>query len=303
MDRNKKRLRSSLLAAASLALLAGCMGEASQTGDDIKQKVNEAGNSISHSIQDIASNVGEELQSRSGRLEKSVSASMDQVAADSALEVDNQVGQIEIKPSTGNALTAEAVISSQDKKAFHAEREAILEEATVSITAEDNEIRVHVHPKGDPSKDLWDWAEEKYGFSDFSIDYIIEVPESLTVYNLENNVGNIKLQELAGAFQIKTDVGNVEMDQTAFTDDSVVTSNTGEIELDIASLADKASLKAKTDIGSLNAHLAKALKCTLDVSTDVGEITGAAKGESKINGGGPELSLSTDVGAINVSQS
>lgn len=70
--------------------------------------------------------------------------------------------------------------------------------------------------------------------------------------------------------------------------------------MDIAGMKSDSRLKATTNVGSLNAVLADGVKCSLVAKSDLGQITGVEGGKRDVNGGGPLLSLSSDIGAITV---
>ncbi|MEI0738551.1 hypothetical protein VQ056_21090 [Paenibacillus sp. JTLBN-2024] len=54
--------------------------------------------------------------------------------------------------------------------------------------------RLTTSPKDDPERNLWDWAESKYGYSDFVIDYEIEVPGSVTGIDIASDVGEVNVE-------------------------------------------------------------------------------------------------------------
>lgn len=60
------------------------------------------------------------------------------------------------------------------------------------------------------------------------------------------------------------------------------------------------SLLAKTEVGSVSAVLDDNLKCSLEAKSELGQIKGVPGGKADINGGGPLVSLSSEIGAITV---
>ncbi|MNN97581.1 hypothetical protein D3C81_2167760 [compost metagenome] len=62
------------------------------------------------------------------------------------------------------------------------------------------------------------------------------------------------------------------------------------------------SLTASSDVGAIKTTLVSGLNCTVKASSELGAISGVSKGKQDYNGGGPLLSLSTEIGAITVRQ-
>ncbi|MBB3126868.1 hypothetical protein FHS19_001522 [Paenibacillus rhizosphaerae] len=54
------------------------------------------------------------------------------------------------------------------------------------------------HAKEDPTRDLWDWAESRYGKSELLIEYVVNVPDQITGYEIVNEVGGITMKNLNG---------------------------------------------------------------------------------------------------------
>ncbi|MNN17716.1 hypothetical protein D3C81_1309100 [compost metagenome] len=117
---------------------------------------------------------------------------------------------------------------------------------------------------------------------------------------MTNDVGETSLADITGEYQIQSDVGSIKISGAHFTGDSSLSSSTGSIDLEIRQIDSEGSLKAVADVGSIDLKLAEAVSCILDLDADVGVISGASKGESKRGDGGPRVSLTTSVGAINV---
>ncbi|MMZ57839.1 hypothetical protein D1872_197920 [compost metagenome] len=156
------------------------------------------------------------------------------------------------------------------------------------------------HAKDDPEQDLWEWSESKYGFSDFSIDYEIGLPSNVKVLDVTNDVGETTLADITGEYRIQSDVGSIKVTGAHFSGNSSLSSSTGSIDLEIGQIDSESSLEAVADVGSIDLKLAEAVSCILDLDADVGDISGASKGESKRGDGGPRVTLTTSVGSINV---
>ncbi|MFD1774346.1 hypothetical protein [Paenibacillus rhizophilus] len=303
-----------MTAAAALAalLLAGCTELPGKTasgadsdldnsieaiGETVQQEAGKAADSAQQAVENTASDVADRI--KSGSIVKELSITQSAGSADT-LRLDNSVGEIEVKAGTGSNVKVTATIRSYGKLFRKADRQQILDNAEVSLQESGGELQLSTHPKNDPDIDLWTWAEKRYGFADFSISYAIEVPDSLSQYEITGDVGKIKLRGLTGTFHVSSDVGGVDIEDVHIAGKSTVSTDTGSISLDINAM--DAGLTADTDVGSISAALGQLVQCTLEANSELGRVSGAPSGKSDVNGGGPLLSLSTSVGSINVTK-
>ncbi|AIQ13374.1 DUF4097 family beta strand repeat-containing protein [Paenibacillus durus] len=276
------------------------IGQAAESfGETIQQNVGEAVGSAAQTIEDTADHVSDQL--KSGRITKQLST-QSPVGSASTLVLDNSVGDIELKPGSGTDLNVTATIISYNALGRKDTSQRILNSAEVSIRESGGELKVNTHPKDKPDTDLWSWASRTYGTSDFSISYIIEIPASISQFDIKGDVGKIKLHGLTGTYHISSDVGSVSIEDAHITGKSSINTDTGSISLAIAAMDSSSSLTASTDVGSIKAALEQSLSCTLEADTDLGRVSGVPSGKSDINGGGPLLSLSSSVGAISVTK-
>lgn len=309
MLKNHTLILLAAVAVLSITLQSGCTPlpgkvdanhEAEQDiGESIKQEIGQTTANVEQTIQSTAAKVADAVAADS--ISKELSASL---ATDSAsvLSIDNAVGTIEVTSIAGDQINVSATIMAHNVSAHSTDRQEILDHAEVSIQLNGNTLEVSTKPKESSKKDLWTWAQNKYGYSDFSINYVIEIPANLNRYQINNRVGEISLHNLQGTYHIVSNVGAISIEGAKVTGKSSVESNTGSIHLEISDMKNGSSLSAKSDIGSLTAVLAHDLKCNLDTESELGQITGAASGKSELGGGGPLLSLSTQIGAITVKQ-
>lgn len=308
---NKPKLAAALV--LSMVLLAGCTelpGKANRNeenpteeqidfGATLQREIGIAASGLEQTIETAALQISDNVISHN--ISQTLTAS-EQIGSSTVLHMDNPLGKIEVQPVAVNQMTVRATIWFDDSSSHEEARQQIMDNAEVSIQIKGDQLKVVTHAKGKSNKDIWSWAEDKLNYSNFSLDYIVEIPDSVEKYKITNNVGEIRLRDLHGTYQIVSNVGNVNISGARFTGKSTIESNTGSIQLDIAEMAAGSSLKAKTDVGSLNAVLSKSLQCNLVTKSELGPISGAASGESEINGGGPLLSLSSSIGAISVDQ-
>lgn len=313
----KRSSNTTILAAAavlSLVLLAGCRelpgkeaadqqlesrlsGDIHQeTAEILKQEVGKVTASVEQAVQNTAAQVADEINKDS--VSKEISTSV-RTGSASILSLNNSVGEVEIVTGSGEELKVKTTI--QIHKSLHHDSDLeILENAVVSVQIDGDKLKVSTHPKDNDKKDLWTWAQKQYGYSDFSISYYIELPSAVDTYKVHNDVGNVRLSGLKGTYEVVSNVGSVTLEAAEITEKSRIESNTGSIALDLRDMKNGSSLKVKSDIGKITATLADELKCTLDASTELGQVIGTSKKQQDMNGGGPLLSLSSQIGSITV---
>ncbi|GAA0133311.1 hypothetical protein YSY43_01510 [Paenibacillus sp. YSY-4.3] len=292
--RSRKRLNSITMTAAAvtLAVLAGCSGIQDKSDEAIVQ----ATSSLEQSVINAADKWGQ--RSKEAGLSRDISVSH-QMGKATKLSVDHTVGNIKVSTYDGDKIRVHAVVWF-GKSTKQESRQRILDQAEVAVTEKGDQLRITVHPQDDPNSSLWKWAQKKYGFSDFMIDYEIEVPLAMESYDIRNDVGIVELHDLKGSYSIRSEVGQIKMDNVRITGQSSIITSTGSVDVRIAELSGEGKLNVKTEIGNINAALDDAVQCTLVIKNEVGKITGAAEGTSQVNGGGGEILLQTQVGRITV---
>lgn len=314
----KKSNTNSVVAAVavlSLVLLAGCTelpGKQSAKNESITniaeevqqnisetvtQEIGKAAASVQQAVQETTKNIAEEVKANSITKELTTSA---EIGSATVLSMNNAVGEVEVTSYSGDQIIVSATILTSNNNARKSDYLEILDDADISIDISKDTLEVSTRSKTKPKKDLWTYAQDKYGYSDFSINYNIKIPDRMNKYQITNNVGHIFLRNLEGNYRIVSNVGAINIEGANFTGKSSVESNTGSIRMDISGMKDDSSLKASTDVGSLSTVLAEDVKCSLVAKSELGQIIGVEGGKQEINGGGPLLSLSSEIGAITV---
>ncbi|MNJ43149.1 hypothetical protein D3C77_381440 [compost metagenome] len=293
-NRSKGRLQSITLTAATLSLivLAGCTG--------IRDKSNEAIGKATSALENSVINVAQkwEQDSKDAGLSRDITTNV-RIGTATKLSLDNTVGNIKISSYDGDEIQVKTTIWF-DKFAKEKSSQLILEQAEVSIVAKGDQLQLVTHPKERTNENLWKWSQRELGLSDFSIDYTIEVPEQIVSYYINNDVGMIGLHHSKGSYDIRSNVGSIELDQVYITGKSALETEAGSIMLNIAGMDEQSQIAAKTDIGNIVAVLNDDMSCTLVANNELGSIVGAEKGESAINGGGPQILLQSQIGTITV---
>lgn len=315
MKNNNKHIKLAAVAVMSLILLAGCTelpgkqaakndveqntseSISQNIGEAIKQELGKAAAGVEKVVEDSATKIVQDVKANG--ISKDYSATQ-KVDSSSVLSIENSVGEIEVTTIAGDHINVSATILAHNSSNHESDLQEILDNAEISIKANGDNLKVFTSSKLSPKKDLWTWAQDKYGYSDFSISYVIQVPNSIEMYQITNNVGQIYLHDIKGTYRVVSNVGAIRIEGAHIIGKSSVESNTGSIRLDIDEMESGSSLKAKTDVGSLSAVLDDDVKCSVEAKSELGHITGVTNGKADFNGGGPLLSLSSEIGSITV---
>ncbi|MFB4324285.1 DUF4097 family beta strand repeat-containing protein [Priestia sp. BR_2] len=217
------------------------------------------------------------------------------------LVIDHAVGNIELIAVPGSEVNVKTTVWFNESFFKNDNiRTRVTEQAATSLALQDGMLELRTHPRDDSGISLWDWSQKQFGDSGFMIDYVIEAPEALQNIRIKNDVGKVRVNELKGAFELQLGAGEVQLNQTEITGSSRIVSEAGSIKLDIGQIDLDGSLTANTSAGSITAAFAPSMKYTLNTETELGQITGASRGQSDVNGGGAKISLTTSVGSIKV---
>ncbi|MEK5031672.1 hypothetical protein MKY96_09520 [Paenibacillus sp. FSL R7-0302] len=268
-----------------------------EAAEAVKQSLSDASAAVGDATLNIAGRIEEQINSNGISREFSTSLP---IASASVLKLDNAVGEVAVAPASGDEITVQATVIVHEQTG-HKLISGVLDHTEISIEHKGDALIVSAHGEGNSKRNLWEWAQHEYGDSNFSINYVIGIPETVDRFEIDNNVGTVQLRGLEGTFEINSNVGSIILQDTVFTGKSSVQSNTGSIELGVSSMTKGSSLKAKSDIGRISADLSASTACTVKASSELGHISGADNGTPKdYNGGGPLVSLTTQIGAISV---
>ncbi|RAR41362.1 DUF4097 family beta strand repeat-containing protein [Paenibacillus sp. MDMC362] len=278
------------------AVLVGCdaANNAEETVkrelDQLAQVGNLAGDSVL-AISDQVKREGKEFELTTAQ----------EAGAAEGLTIDHAVGNIELIAVPGNEIKVKTTVWFNESFFKNDNiRSQVTEQAATSFTLKDGMLELRTHPMEDASQSLWDWSQKQYGDSGFMIDYVIEVPEDMRNVRIKNDVGKIRVNELKGAFELQLGAGEIQLAKTEITGNSQIVSEAGSVKLDLEQIDKDSTLTANTSAGSIMATFAPSMKYTLDTETELGQITGASRGQSDVNGGGAKISLATSVGSIKV---
>lgn len=276
-------------------LLSSCTNNSVES---IQQGIGDATQAIGDTVQNAVTEWSDQMKRNGIHQEILLTQEVDRSV--SVLQLANEVGNIEVKETSEDKISVTATIWSLDKSSRDAKYQEIMDNAEISIVIRGDQMEILTHPKDNEKLNMWKWANKEYGFSNFSIDYTVELPNTVTSYIITSEVGEIALSNLKGQYDLHNSVGSIRIEGAHIQGKSKVESETGSLALGIEQMEEDSSLNVRTEVGSIEASLAESLQYSLEAKTEVGSITGAPKGKSDINGGGPLLSLRSSVGSITI---
>ncbi|HUU28630.1 MAG TPA: DUF4097 family beta strand repeat-containing protein [archaeon] len=258
-----------------------------------------------------------------------------------SFSLDNVCGRIEVSGWDQNKVQIQAVkkvskVSSQKKA------QKWLDRIEIRIDQEGSSIKIETKFPKKFSPNLRDSEFERHWFlktlswlSDFScrksqleVNYKVMLPR-VTDVNLDNNLGKIEVRDLEGDITAKVDLGEIRMyeltgnlkaqaDLGSITMEGIngsVTANTdlGSISMDLEKLDPDQNIKLSSELGSISLGLPQTIAADLDLSTELGSIKldfpVTVQGEiskhrvkGKINGGGPLIKISTELGRVKIKE-
>ncbi|WP_018752247.1 hypothetical protein [Paenibacillus sanguinis] len=280
-----------------LALTAGCSSEQDAFSEKIGDMALNTVDKVQDSLELTVDNWAENMTSK--QVTHELSHTTDIGKADKLI-IDNQVGSVEVVQGTTDQLSVGAVITVQQGRISQKQQEELFEASTVSVTTKKGITEVRVHAKDDAGQSLWSWANKTLKTSEFTIDYIVQVPASVQEFDIGVAVGNIKVAGVTGKYRLEGDVGSISVQDGGIVGKSTIATETGSVNLSLASLEPDSTLHVNADVGSITASVADSIGYTLETATELGQITGAPEGTSEQNGGGPRVSLTTSLGSIKV---
>ncbi|SHH79888.1 hypothetical protein SAMN02745135_02182 [Caloranaerobacter azorensis DSM 13643] len=211
------------------------------------------------------------------------------------LEIINGVGNIEIKTTNSDKLRIKA------KKIANATSDVIAKELLDVIDVKafkvGNKISVKAVYTNNEKKDIWELKSEKYDCGDLEITYVIEMPSNIGKITLETDVGNVKLIDVKGMFNVKTGVGNIYGNNIIPVKNSNFNSGTGNAKIKFANLEESDIIDVNCGVGNIKLIIPKDAKCTIEKEEFMKDKT-----RQEINGGGVLIKVEVSTGDIEIEQ-
>ncbi len=221
------------------------------------------------------------------------------------LKVDVGVGQVRIsKSSDKNA-------EIKYKKTIRGKSEHVKEVADrimIVTEAVGEKLVVEVKTNNGDAKDFWEWLSKEYNNINVSVDIEIKIPDNIDAIDVNVGVGDIKINDLKGKYNLASGVGSVNMNNVSMKDKCVITTGTGDIDMN-CDIEDADGLSVQSGVGSITVRLPRDAQFDLDAAAGVGRIKGSLitpnkdtfVGDTlkqKVNGGSIDLEATTGTGDI-----
>ncbi len=220
------------------------------------------------------------------------------------LNIHNNAGNITIKKSDDTKLVVE--IQKKIRGVSSKEIKDVFRTMNLSLERDGKDLNVVLKTKN--GKDFWDWNKLDLELLKCSINYIVSVPEGVKAINAETGAGNIDIKEVSAMITANTGAGNIELDRVSATEETTLETGTGNVDFD-GDIDKVTSFRASTGVGNVRLKVPENTKMSLSAETGLGHLSGFFVDSDEkvknsfngdINGGGPEVNLSTGVGNTEV---
>ncbi len=228
----------------------------------------------------------------------------EKVGTGEVLTISNSAGNITVKKSDDTNLVVEVqkkirgVSSQKIKDAFRS--------ANLRLERDGKSLNVVLETKD--GENFWDWNKHELSLLKCSVNYIVSVPEGLKEINAETGAGNIDIKDVSVMITANTGAGNIDLDNVSATGETTLETGTGNVDFD-GNIEKVTKFNASTGVGNVRFKVPENTKMSLNAETGLGHLSGFFVDSDKkvnnsfngdINGGGPEVELSTGVGNTEV---
>lgn len=228
----------------------------------------------------------------------------EKVGTGEVLTISNSAGNITVKKSDDTNLVVEVqkkirgVSSQKIKDAFRS--------ANLRLERDGKSLNVVLETKD--GENFWDWNKHELSLLKCSVNYIVSVPEGLKEISAETGAGNIDIKDVSVMITANTGAGNIDLDNVSATGETTLETGTGNVDFD-GNIEKVTTFNASTGVGNVRFKVPENTKMSLNAETGLGHLSGFFVDSDKkvnnsfngdINGGGPEVELSTGVGNTEV---
>jgi hypothetical protein len=220
------------------------------------------------------------------------------------LVVSDSAGNIKINKSKTSQIEINADIkvrgSSEDSK------KTIVDNMNMQLERKDKVINVVFKTKD--GIDFWDWQKDNYKPYQITINFEISLPEGINFIDINTGAGNIDVNDISSKLSLDTGAGNIDIKDVVVLEDNLLSTGAGNIDFS-GNVDNMSSFNVSTGAGNVKFEVPEDTKMSLDANTGIGNLSGSfiMKNDDEkfhfvgdINGGGPNVKLSTGVGNIRV---
>ncbi|MHB0874839.1 MAG: DUF4097 family beta strand repeat-containing protein [Anaerolineae bacterium] len=173
------------------------------------------------------------------------------------LVVRNLVGDVSISPGPDGSVSVTADVETHARSRDAAQE--LLRQISVTVTVSGSEVNVEVTVPGE------------LGSRSAGVDLVIAVPVQ-TSLQVRNDVGDLRVEDIIGAANLRNNVGDVSLSGVTLTGDSDIGVDVGEVNFS-GSLPASGRVSITTRIGEVAVSLPAEAQFRLDAQTEVGDIT------------------------------
>jgi hypothetical protein len=208
------------------------------------------------------------------------------VGTTNKIQLNNANGNVRLKLRSGSTLKVNVKKIVENGTAELAAE--LFKEMVVSINTSASTVYVEI--SGDSQKIL-----DKYNSNaNFAINFGLEVPSNLNVFNISTGNGNVTATSLTGAFNLKSGNGNIALKGNMnITGSSTLNAGNGSIAVKLQKFESSQAMNIKTGNGNINFDLASSIQCTLVLKDSTRSDT------IDHNGGGVKIYATVGNGIIN----
>lgn len=222
------------------------------------------------------------------------------------LDISNNAGNISVKKSTSSDISIKVIkrVKGTDEDV----KKEIMENIDIAVDGSGNKLSVYPSTKDGKKDDLWKWAERMYKGAQVNIDFELEVPENIKVYEVNNNAGNISFDAIAGELDIVQNAGDINLNEVALTGTSSIRINAGNVIID-ADISKAKKLSIVNTAGNVKLEMPKNSAFDLEAKMTAGNISGdflsgtkinSGTYKQQINGGGTKVIVTTVAGNVTI---
>jgi hypothetical protein len=172
------------------------------------------------------------------------------------IQLNNNNGAVQLKLISGSTLKVKAKKIVENGTAKLAEE--LFKEMVVSLRTSGD--TVYIETSGYSKKII-----DKYNSNaSFAINFVLEVPSNLNVFNISTGNGDVTATSLTGAFKLKSGNGSITLNgNTNVTRSSTLNNGNGAIVVKLQKFESTQAMNITTGNGNINLSLASNIKCTL----------------------------------------
>jgi len=233
-------------------------------------------------VEDITDKLTEKIVENTGdnRVEKTETHTLD--ASNSIdLVVNSSVGDINVTSNNSSEVIIDANIVANSKNKDTAKK--ALENYSYVVESNSSTIKV------DTSQNM----NELINGGGISVDLNIKVPATIKTIRIANNVGDTTINNSNATYNIKTDVGEIDLDNCHIVGKSEFNTNTGDIKISTNDISDAENIFVETQVGDINISLPESSSYKADINEFMEKQRFETKGNGKTN-----IKLVTNVGSI-----